>query len=67
MEVTMKKNIGNSDRIFRFAAGIAIILKGLVSQSWWGLIGIIPIMTASMGHCPVYLPFGINTCKFDKK
>jgi hypothetical protein len=63
----MKKNIGNSDRIFRFAIGSAIIIIGLMAQSWWGLIGIIPIATASMGHCPVYLPFGINTCKFDKK
>ena len=63
----MEINIGNSDRIFRFAAGLAIIIIGLVAGSWWGLIGIIPIATASMGHCPAYLPFGINTCKLDKK
>ena len=63
----MKKNIGESDRIFRFAAGLAIIIIGIVAGSWWGLIGIIPISTASMGHCPAYLPFGINTCKLDKK
>jgi len=63
----MEINIGNSDRIFRFAAGLAIIIIGIVAQSWWGLIGFVPIATASMRHCPVYLPFGINTCKFDKK
>jgi len=63
----MKKNIGNSDRVFRFAAGAAIIIIGIVAQSWWGLIGFVPIATASMGHCPAYLPFGINTCKLDKK
>ena len=63
----METNIGNSDRIFRFAAGLAIIIIGIVAQSWWGLIWLVPIATASMRHCPVYLPFGISTCKFDKK
>jgi hypothetical protein len=63
----MKKNIGDSDRIFRLAAGLAIIIIGLVAKSWWGLIGIPLITTAALGHCPAYLPFGINTCRFDKK
>ncbi len=63
----MEKNIGNADRIFRFAAGLAIIIIGSVAQSWWGLIGLVPIATASMSHCPAYLPFGINTCKLDKQ
>jgi hypothetical protein len=63
----MKKNIGDSDRIFRLAAGLAIIIIGLVAKSWWGLIGIPLITTAALGHCPAYLPFGINTCKLDKK
>ena len=63
----MKKNIGDSDRIFRLAAGLVIIIVGIVAGSWWGLIGIIPVATASIEHCPAYLPFGINTCKLDKK
>ena len=63
----MKKNIGESDRIFRLAAGLVIIIIGIVAKSWWGIIGIIPLATAALGHCPVYLPFGINTCKLDKK
>ena len=67
MECEMKKNIGDSDRIFRLAAGLVIIIVGIVAGSWWGLIGIIPVATASIGHCPAYLPFGINTCKLDKK
>ncbi len=63
----MIKNIGDSDRIFRIAAGLAIITIGLVAKSWWGIIGIVPIVTASLGHCPAYLPFGISTCKLDTK
>lgn len=62
----MKKNIGESDRIFRLAAGLAIIIIGLVAKSWWGLIGIVPIATAALSHCPAYLPFGINTCRLEK-
>jgi hypothetical protein len=29
----------------------------------WGLIGIVPILTGSLGWCPMYLPFGISTMK----
>ena len=63
----MEKNIGESDRIFRLAAGLAIIIIGLVAKSWWGLIGLPLIGTAAYGLCLAYLPFGINTCKYDKK
>lgn len=67
MEVKMKKNMGKSDKIFRVAAGLAIIIIGLLAKSWWGVIGIIPLTTAFLGHCPAYLPFGINTSKFDQQ
>jgi type IV secretory pathway TrbD component len=63
----MQKNMGASDRIFRLAVGLAIIIIGLVAKSWWGLIGIPLMATAALGHCPAYLPFRINTCTFDKK
>ncbi|MDX1777000.1 MAG: DUF2892 domain-containing protein [Desulfobulbales bacterium] len=63
----MKKNVGESDRIFRLAAGLAIIIIGLVAKSWWGLLGLPFIATAAMGNCPAYTPFGINTCKLDNK
>lgn len=63
----MKKNLGNSDRIFRLAIGLAIIIIGLVSKSWWGLIGIPVIVTAAVSICPAYLVFGINTRKYDSK
>jgi hypothetical protein len=63
----MEKNIGNSDRIFRLAAGLAIIIIGLLAKSWWGLLGLPLVITAGLSHCPVYGPLGMNTCKFDKK
>ncbi|KPJ99689.1 MAG: hypothetical protein AMJ60_04175 [Desulfobacterales bacterium SG8_35] len=63
----MEKNMGDSDRIFRLAAGLALIIIGLVAKSWWGLIGIPFIATAAIGYCPAYPPLGINTCKLKKQ
>lgn len=63
----MIKNIGESDRIFRLAAGIAMIIIGLVGKTWWGLLAIPLLGTAFWGYCPVYHPFGINTRSTEKK
>jgi hypothetical protein len=62
----MKCNVGGGDRIFRFIAGLIIILLGVIYQSWWGLVGVIPLITAFIRFCPLYLPFGISTNKSDK-
>jgi hypothetical protein len=59
----MKTNIGTTDRIVRIVAGLAIITAGIVFQSWWGAIGIIPLATAAIGWCPAYLPFGFSSCR----
>ena len=59
----MKRNIGKKDQIVRIVIGIVIIVIGLIFKSWWGAIGIIPIITAAIGWCPAYLPFGISTYK----
>jgi hypothetical protein len=47
----------------RLIAGVAIIAAGVYYQSWWGAIGIIPLMTGALRWCPNYLLFGINTGK----
>lgn len=57
------KNVGTVDRIIRLIAGSLIIGVGIYFQSWWGIIGIVPILTAVIGHCGMYLPFGLSTCK----
>lgn len=59
----MKKNMGNTDRWIRVIIGLAIIAVGIYFKSWWGLIGIIPLATALINTCPLYLPFGISTRK----
>jgi hypothetical protein len=59
----MKKNVGSTDKIIRIILGLAIGAAGVYFGSWLGLIGIIPIATAFMSFCPLYAPFGLNTCK----
>lgn len=59
----MKTNVGNADLTLRLVAGVTIIALGVVFQSWWGAIGLIPLFTGTTRWCPVYLPFGISTCK----
>jgi len=59
----MKKNVGSADRAIRIAAGLIIILMGIYFKSWWGVFGVLPIITAALRWCPAYLPFGINSCK----
>jgi CRP-like cAMP-binding protein len=43
--------------------GLAIGAAGLYFNSWWGLVGIVPVFTALINWCPLYLPFGIKTCR----
>jgi len=60
----MNKNVGGIDRILRVVVGlllIALAATGIVGV--WGYVGIVPIFTAAIGWCPVYLPFGFSSCK----
>ncbi len=59
----MKNNVGGIDRGIRIVAGIAIIAAGVFYQSYWGAIGLVPLLTGSIGWCPAYLPFGLSSCK----
>lgn len=60
----MKSNVGTVDRAVRIALGLALIgatLAGLIGA--WGWIGVVPLATGVFRFCPVYLPFGMSTCK----
>lgn len=65
----MKKNMGNVDRAVRVVLAIiiaALYFTGTIS----GTLGIILlafaaifVLTSFISFCPLYAPFGINTCK----
>lgn len=63
----MKCNMGRNDRVIRTIIGLAIIGFGIGYGSWWGLIGLIPLITAITARCPLYVPFGISTLKKKKE
>lgn len=63
----MKKNMSQTDRYIRLAVGVVIIVLGLVFSSWWGLIGLIPLVTGIINYCPLYDVLGISTLKKTRK
>jgi len=63
----MTCNMGIGDRIFRVIVGIAVLGAGYYFQSWWGLIGIIPLGTGLVKWCPAYVPFGFSTASKAEK
>ena len=62
-QILMKSNVGSTDKIIRVILGLGIIGAGVYFKNWLGLIGLVPLLTAFMGFCPLYSLFGINSCK----
>ena len=58
----MRCNVGKTDRIIRVLIGLVLISLGLYFNTWWGAVGVIPLLTAAIGWCPLYLPFGLSSC-----
>ena len=63
----MKSNVGGIDRILRIVLGLVLIgLAATGTVGVWGWIGIIPLVTAAFGFCPLYTALGFNTCPASK-
>ena len=62
----MKSNMGSVDRILRGIVGVVVIAVGFYYNSWWGALGLIPLLTALVSWCPMYVPFKISTRKVQK-
>jgi len=61
----MKVNVGSADKAVRIVIGLALLslfffLEG--GARWFGLIGVVPLLTAFTGFCPLYTLLGVNTC-----
>jgi len=59
----MKRNVGSVDRLARIIVGLLIAIVGVIFDSWWGLVGIVPLATGLFSFCPLYLPLKISTEK----
>jgi hypothetical protein len=59
----MTRNEGNLDRVLRAVVGLVLIaLAATGTIGVWGWIGVVPLVTAAMGWCPLYRVLGLNTC-----
>lgn len=59
----MKCNMGKTDRVIRIVIALAIAAAGIILKSWWGLLALIPAITAATGFCALYKLLGISTNK----
>ena len=62
----MKANVGSYDVAVRFTAGCLILCLGTHFENWWGLVGLIPLATALIGFCPLYVLLHIDTTSTDR-
>jgi hypothetical protein len=61
---TMKKNMGQKDRAVRALAGVIMLVYGVVFQNLVGVVGLIPLVTAIIGYCPLYDVLGVTSNKY---
>lgn len=62
----MTHNVGSLDQYIRYIIAMTLLTLGVVYESLWGLLGLVPLMTALMGWCPPYSLLGIQTCNVKK-
>jgi len=60
----MTGNISKDDRIIRVVIGLWFISMVYVGpETLWGWVGLIPLVTAMIGFCPLYKQLGFDTKK----
>jgi len=62
----VQANVGGADRIVRVVAGLGVLTWGVLNHSWWGALGLVFLGTAAIGWCPLYVPFGLSSCRVKK-
>ena len=68
------KNVGQTDRIVRIGLSVLLAGAGLYFRNQsvalavgLGVIGLVLLITALIGSCPLYLPFGISTRRLRRR
>jgi hypothetical protein len=62
----MRKNVGKIEQWIRIILGLILLsllffIEG--NARWWGLVGLIPLITGIIGYCPLYALLGVSTNK----
>ena len=66
----MTKNVGGIDRVLRTIIGVALLWFAFAAAptgyNWIGWIGVVPLLTALVGYCPLYTLIGVSTCTMER-
>lgn len=59
----MTTNVHSIERVIRVIGGAGVAsLAFWGPQSYWFLLGLVPVATGLLGWCPPYALLGISTC-----
>lgn len=62
----MQQSVGTADKMIRIVLGLGLLSLLFLLQPpmhYLGLIGLVPLLTALTGRCPLYRLIGVNSCK----
>ena len=62
----MHHNVGGIDQILRIVLGVVICTIGVIYNNWWGLVGLIPLVTGTMSWCPLYNLVELSSLKISE-
>ncbi len=65
----MKANVGSLDKVIRVIIALALFSLFFVLEGSWrylAVVGFVPLLTALVSWCPLYMLFGLNTCSVEK-
>ncbi len=55
------------DRSLRVVVGAAVLSLAFIGpQTPWAFIGLVPLVTGLVGHCPAYRILGMSTCPLER-
>ena len=57
-------DIGALDQALRLGIGTAMVMMWIFGPlGWWGILGLLPLVTGLTRVCPIYPLLGISTCR----
>jgi len=57
-----RPNIGAVDRVVRALLGVSLLALVVTGpHTAWGYLGLVPLLTAATGFCPLYAVLGLST------
>ena len=66
----MKANVGGVDKVLRIVVGLGLLSLILILEGnarWWGLVGLVPLLTGLVNFCPLYTLLGFNSAPAKEK